>query len=92
MRKGEKQNSVLISGRRNDHFLFFVISTFYENKVFAVEDSENTKRNHNEGKNMPIIPLFREMHCGSIYPFPSCHFGKLVCVWICRYGSEQDLR
>ena len=40
----------LSSSERNRHFLLFVISTMcYENKVSAVEDSENAKMNPNEG-------------------------------------------
>jgi hypothetical protein len=67
------------SSRRNSHFLCFVIfTTFCENNVFAVEDLENTEKNHKEGSKMPVICLPRNIHGRNIYPFPFCRFGEYV--------------
>lgn len=70
------------SSRRNSSFLCFVIfMTFYENKVFAVEDLENTGRIHKEGSEYVRISLTRNTHCGNIYP--SCHFGEGAQLCLC---------
>lgn len=75
----------LSSSERNRHFLLFVISTTcYENKVSAVEDSENAKMNPKEGSKLTYNSFYSEEFTVEIF----IHFLPVavgsVCMWVGR--------
>ena len=80
----------LSSSERNRHFLLFVISTMcYENKVSAVEDSENAKTNPKEGSKY-TYDLYTQKN--SLWKYLSISFLLLLGVCVCGWAGRAENR
>ena len=80
----------LSSSERNHHFLLFVISTTcYENKVSAVEDSENAKMNPKEGSKLTYNFSTQK---NSLWNYLSISFLLLLGVCACGWAGRAEDR